>query len=129
MLLCFVEGVSRVPTSGSVAGFVAAYGPYWGYLTGVLNWAAAVVASGGIAAAAADIIGCAAALRLRRRGTALAGLPVRIPALQMFAVLGSAAMLWVAAQSTRAEALGIAGLIVAVSVAYRLRRQPALASA
>jgi amino acid transporter len=58
VLLCFAEGVSRVPTSGGVAGFVsAAFGPYWGFLTGVLNWAAAVVASGGIAAAAADIIG------------------------------------------------------------------------
>lgn len=58
VLLCFAEGVSRVPTSGGVAGFVgAAFGPYWAFLTGVLNWAAAVVASGGIAAAAADIIG------------------------------------------------------------------------
>ncbi len=60
VLLCFAEGVSRVPTSGGVAGFVgAAFGPYWGFLTGVLNWASAVVASGGIAAAAADVIGTA----------------------------------------------------------------------
>ena len=58
VLLCFAEGASRVPTSGGVAGFIgAAFGPYWGFLTGVLNWAAAVTAAGGIAAAITDVLG------------------------------------------------------------------------
>lgn len=58
VLLCFAEGASRVPTSGGVAGFIgAAFGPYWGFLTGVLNWAAAVTACGGIAAAITDVLG------------------------------------------------------------------------
>lgn len=75
------------------------------------------------------ILGCAAAVKLRRDGVALAGPPVRVPALSLFAIIGSAAMLWVAAQATAAEAIGITGLIAATSVLYLLRRQKALASA
>jgi basic amino acid/polyamine antiporter, APA family len=74
------------------------------------------------------ITGCAAALVLRRRDVALAGPPLRIPALTAFAIAGSAAMLWVAAQSTLAEALGIALLIGLTTIVYGLRRQTALAS-
>ena len=69
------------------------------------------------------VAGCAAAVVLRRRNVALAGPPVRIPALTALAVSGSAAMLWVGAQSTRAEALGIAALIGITSLIYWLRRQ------
>ncbi|GGE12085.1 amino acid transporter [Polymorphobacter glacialis] len=60
VMLCFAEGASRVPTSGGVSGFVGiAFGPYWGFLTGMFNYASAVLASGAIAAAAADVIGTA----------------------------------------------------------------------
>ena len=78
------------------------------------------------------IIGCAASLRLRARDVALAGTPVRIPGLHGIAAIGIAAMLWVTAQSTAAEALGITGFTLIASLLYRLRRQPrqnALASA
>ena len=58
VMICFAEATSRVPTSGGVSGFVAAaFGPYWGFLTGMLNWASAAVAAGGIGAASADVIG------------------------------------------------------------------------
>lgn len=58
VLLCFAEAASRVPTSGGVAGFIGtAFGPYWGFLTGVLNWASAVTSAGAIAAAIADVLG------------------------------------------------------------------------
>jgi amino acid transporter len=77
VLLCFAEGVSRVPTSAGVGGFVgAAFGPYWGFVTGVLNWAAAVVASGGIGAAIIDIIATIA--------PALGAGPVRAAALLLW---------------------------------------------
>lgn len=69
------------------------------------------------------VAGCAAAVVLRRRNVALAGPPVRIPALTALAVSGSAAMLWVGAQSTRAEAIGIAILIGVTSLIYWLRCQ------
>lgn len=69
-------------------------------------------------------IGCAAALRLRAHGVAIAGTPVRIPALPLIAAIGIGSMLWVTAQSTRAEAIGIAVFIVAASLIYRFRRVP-----
>lgn len=69
------------------------------------------------------LIGCAAAVKLRRDDTAFAGPPVRIPALGALAVTGSAAMLWIAAQSTAAEALGIAVFIGAASLLYWFRRK------
>jgi amino acid transporter len=75
------------------------------------------------------LIGCAAAITLRRRNVALAGTPVKIPGLTGFAIVGCAAMLWVGAQSTPAEAAAIAALIAVASVIYRFRRQNALASA
>ncbi|MFZ4689098.1 MAG: APC family permease [Polymorphobacter sp.] len=60
VMLCLAEGASRVPTSGGVAGFVgAAFGPYWGFLTGAFTYASALLAAGAVAAAAADVIGTA----------------------------------------------------------------------
>lgn len=57
MILCFAEASSRVPTSGGVAGFVdAALGPFWSLQCGLLLWASMVLASGGIAAAIADVL-------------------------------------------------------------------------
>ena len=58
VMLCFAEATSRVPTAGGVSGFVdAAFGPYWGFLTGVFIWVSVVLAAGSIMAAATDIIG------------------------------------------------------------------------
>jgi APA family basic amino acid/polyamine antiporter len=69
-------------------------------------------------------IGCAAALRLRARGVATAGTPVRIPALSLIAAIGIGSMLWVTAQSTGAEAIGIAVFTLVASLVYRFRRVP-----
>ncbi len=52
---CFAEAASRVPSSGGPYGFVeAAFGRYWGFLTGVFFYCAGVLAAGAIAAAATD---------------------------------------------------------------------------
>ena len=72
-------------------------------------------------------IGCAAALRLRALGVATAGTPVRIPALPLFAAIGIGSMLWVTAQSTQAEAIGIAVFTLMASLIYRFRRMPVAA--
>jgi basic amino acid/polyamine antiporter, APA family len=69
------------------------------------------------------VIGSAAALQLRRADIATAGPPVRIPALPLLAGLGIAAMLWVAAQSTREEAIGITIFIAVVTLLYQFRRR------
>ncbi len=70
-------------------------------------------------------IGCAAALRLRARNIATAGTPARIPGLAVFACIGIGSMLWVTAQSTLAEATGIAVFTLIASLVYRWRRPPA----
>lgn len=58
IMLCFAEAASRVPGSGGPYSFVeAAFGPYWGWIAGALTWVSAVLAAGGIAAAAADALG------------------------------------------------------------------------
>ncbi|RVT89721.1 APC family permease [Sphingomonas crocodyli] len=55
VVICFAEAASRIPTSGGAYGYVdAAFGPLWGFVTGVLTWLASVLACGGIAAALAD---------------------------------------------------------------------------
>lgn len=70
VLICFAEACSRVPVAGGPQGFVeAAFGPYWGFITGAFNWASAVLGVAGVAAAAADALGTAI--------PALAGGPVR----------------------------------------------------
>jgi APA family basic amino acid/polyamine antiporter len=54
--ICFAEGGSRVPTSGGVYGYIdAAYGPFAGYIAGILLWFGNVLACGGVAAALADV--------------------------------------------------------------------------
>jgi amino acid transporter len=58
ILLCFAEATARVPASGGVYGFTtAAFGPYWGWLTGALTWAANILASGALANAMVDAAG------------------------------------------------------------------------
>lgn len=56
--LCFAEAGSRVPTSGGPYGYAeAAFGPFWGFVTGALVWLGAVLAAGGITSALAEAIG------------------------------------------------------------------------
>ena len=54
--VCFAEGGSRIPSSGGAYGYIeAAFGPLTGYVAGTLLWVGDVLASGGIAAALADV--------------------------------------------------------------------------
>jgi amino acid transporter len=54
--ICFAEGGSRIPSSGGAYGYIeAAFGPLTGYVAGTLLWLSDVLASGGIAAALADV--------------------------------------------------------------------------
>ena len=58
VVLCFAAAASRVPTSGGPYGYAeAAFGPYVGFLVGVLVWLGAVLAAAGISAAIADATG------------------------------------------------------------------------
>jgi amino acid transporter len=58
VVVCFAEAGSRVPTSGGAYGTVeAAFGPAAGFVTGMLLLLSDVLASGGIAAGLADMVG------------------------------------------------------------------------
>src|ERR1700758_1425981 len=53
--VCFAEGGSRMPTSGGVYGYIeAAFGPFIGFIAGVLFLTGDVLACGGVTAALAD---------------------------------------------------------------------------
>lgn len=67
-------------------------------------------------------IGTLAALKLRSAGTALAGPPVRIPGLPVFAVFGLGVMVWVTTQSTRNEFLACVAVVAVAALLYRFRR-------
>jgi amino acid transporter len=55
--LCFAEGGSRMPTSGGAYGYIeASMGPLAGYVCGTILWVSDALASGGVAAAFADIV-------------------------------------------------------------------------
>jgi APA family basic amino acid/polyamine antiporter len=56
VVICFAEGGSRVPTSGGAYGTLeTAFGPGAAFVTGVLLIVSALLASGGVAAALADM--------------------------------------------------------------------------
>ncbi len=58
VVVCFAEAGSRVPTSGGAYGTVeAAFGPATGFVAGMLMLVSDVLASGGIAALLADMLG------------------------------------------------------------------------
>ncbi len=58
VVICFAEGGSRVPTSGGAYGTTeAAFGPAAGFTAGMLLLISDVLASGGVAAAVADMVG------------------------------------------------------------------------
>jgi amino acid transporter len=55
--ICFAEGGSRIPSSGGAYGYVAAaFGPLTGFVAGTLSWFGSVLATGGVAAALADVV-------------------------------------------------------------------------
>jgi basic amino acid/polyamine antiporter, APA family len=57
VVLSFAEAGSRVASSGGVYGYVeAAFGPFAGFVAGVLLWLSCVLACGGIAAGFADAL-------------------------------------------------------------------------
>ncbi len=58
VVTCLAEAGSRLPTSGGVYGYVAdAFGPFAGFLCGMMTWMASVLACGGIASAFAGTVG------------------------------------------------------------------------
>jgi APA family basic amino acid/polyamine antiporter len=58
VVTCLAEAGSRLPTSGGVYGYVTdAFGPFAGFLCGMMTWMASVLACGGIASAFAGTIG------------------------------------------------------------------------
>ncbi len=58
VVVCFADAGSRVPTSGGAYGTVeAAFGPATGFVAGMLMLVSDVLASGGIAALLADMLG------------------------------------------------------------------------
>ncbi len=78
------------------------------------------------------IAGCAAAVRLQHRSTALAGPPLRVRGLTLAAGVGVLAMAWIAVHAALAEALGCAAAVAMAVVWYavaRTRRRPARAPA
>ena len=57
IVLCCAEAGSRVPSSGGIYAYVdAAFGPLWGFITGMMLWLSCVLAAAGVAAAFADAI-------------------------------------------------------------------------
>ncbi len=75
--VCFAEGGSRIPTSGGAYGYIeASLGPLPGYVCGTLLWVSDALASGGVAAAFADVVASATPLRLATfvRPAAIVGL-------------------------------------------------------
>lgn len=54
--ICFAEGGSRIPTSGGAYGYIeAAFGPLAGFVAGTLLYFGNALATGGVAAALADV--------------------------------------------------------------------------
>jgi amino acid transporter len=71
------------------------------------------------------VLGCAAAVVLRRRRVATVGEPLQFRATVPAAFIGIASMLWVAAQATASEAISVAvalAVIVALYLAVRVSR-------
>jgi amino acid transporter len=64
------------------------------------------------------ILGCAAAVVLRRRNVATAGEPLRFRATVPAAFVGIASMLWAGAQATMSEAISIAVALAVIALLY-----------
>ena len=74
------------------------------------------------------ILGCAAAVRLRARRVAAAGVPLELPGLWLAALVAIGAMGWAMAQASRVQAGAMAGLLAGLGLwfvaARRLLRSP-----
>ncbi len=91
VVLCFAEAGSRVPLTGGPYAYVeAVFGPYVGFLTGVLLWLLGTAAVAGVSSAFADGV------------SALVGMPaVRVPTLVATFVLLAAVNVRGVEQGTR----------------------------
>jgi basic amino acid/polyamine antiporter, APA family len=91
VVLCFAEAGSRVPLTGGPYAYVeAVFGPYVGFLTGVLLWLLGTAAVAGVSSAFADGV------------SALAGMPgIRVPTLVTTFVLLAAVNVRGVEQGTR----------------------------
>ncbi len=78
-----------------------------------------------LAGCALYIGGCAAAWRLRQKDVQLAGTPVRLPLLGLWAMLGIASMATCIALGSWAEIGGLAAVIVTSVLLFALVRRPA----
>lgn len=67
--------------------------------------------------------GCAASLRLRARGVALAGPPLALPGLHVAALVAIGAMLWAFTQGTREQMLWLLALIGGLSLWFVIGRR------
>lgn len=76
-----------------------------------------------LASCALYAAGCLAAWRLRRRGLALAGTPVRLPLLGLWVIVGVGSMLVAIALGSWAEIGGLAAVILASMLLYRIVRR------
>jgi amino acid transporter len=68
------------------------------------------------------ILGCASAMVLKKRGIAIAGTPIDLKGTGFAAVVGIGGMIWVAAQATLREILGIAVALLMIGALYLLAR-------
>ena len=102
VVICFAEGGSRVPTSGGAYGTAeTAFGPGAAFVTGILLIISALLASGGVAAALADMTIATV--------PALAG-PVGRAALILL-ILGALAVLNLASVRTASRIIGSAAAV------------------
>ena len=95
--ICFAEGCSRLPTSGGAYGLIEAiFGPLVGYVTGTLLWVSCVLASGGVAAALADVVSTLLPQSVRALGHAVT----------VIAVIGGIALVNIRGIATGARLVG-----------------------
>ncbi len=68
------------------------------------------------------IVGCAAAVRLQHRATALSGPPLQVRGLALAAAVGVLAMAWIAVHAAPAEALGCGAAVALAVLWYAIAR-------
>ena len=96
--VCFAEGGSRMPTSGGVYGYIeAAFGPFTGFIAGMMLLSGDVLACGGVSAALADVVASIAPKSL---------VPI-VHAAVIIGVVGSAALVNVAGVAHAARFVGV----------------------
>jgi amino acid transporter len=79
-----------------------------------------LVALSSLATVAVYILGCAAALKLRRRDVALAGTPPRVPALGLAAAIGIGGMVVMIAAARWQEIAGLGAVVLGSLAMFRV---------